>query len=104
PDSLGAGVAAVLARDHGDRWRDVVSLHARAWLRIGDEARAAATDFYDGRLGTLTAPVLVVHGARDPRTEPGELDALTTAPRRRTGFSRRRCCRGRTRATTWRSA
>jgi len=85
PGSLGAAVATVLARDHGDRWRDVVALHARAWLRLGDEAPSAAADFYDGRLATLIAPVLVVHGARDPRTEPGELDALTTTLRRRTG-------------------
>ncbi|HEV3139116.1 MAG TPA: alpha/beta fold hydrolase [Vicinamibacterales bacterium] len=83
PDSLGAGVAAILARDHGERWRDVLSMHGRAWLRIGDEAASDAEDFYGGRLDALRAPVLVVHGGRDPRTEPGELDALTAALRRR---------------------
>ena len=83
PGSIGPGAIEALVRDHGDRWRDLISLHARAWLRIGDEARSDADDFYDGRLATLTAPVLVVHGARDPRTEPGELDALTSALRGR---------------------
>src|SRR6266487_2327665 len=82
PDSLGPGVAKILARDHGDRWRDVIRLHAQAWRRIGDEA-APDEDFYGGRLDTLAVPVLVVHGARDPRTEPGELDALTSTLRRR---------------------
>ena len=83
PEALGPGVAAVLARDHGERWRDVIALHAQAWKAIAREARARDEDFYDGRLPELTLPVLVVHGARDPRTEPGELDALTTALRQR---------------------
>ena len=82
PDSLGPSVAKILARDHGDRWRDVIRLHAQAWRRIGDEA-APDEDFYGGRLSTLTPPVLVVHGARDPRTEPGELDAFINELRRR---------------------
>jgi pimeloyl-ACP methyl ester carboxylesterase len=82
PDSLGPGVAKTLARDHGNRWRDVIRLHAQAWRRIGDEA-APDEDFYGGRLSTLTPPVLVVHGARDPRTEPGELDAFIHELRRR---------------------
>jgi pimeloyl-ACP methyl ester carboxylesterase len=84
PGSIGPGAVEALARDHGDRWADLISLHARAWLRIGDEARSDGEDFYGGRLETLTAPVLVVHGARDPRTEPGELDALTSVLRGRT--------------------
>ena len=32
-----------------------------------------------GMVMPLAVPVLVVHGARDPRTEPGELDALRMA-------------------------
>jgi len=56
----------------------IVELHSRAWLTISDEARAG-DDFYGGRLAELRAPVLVIHGARDPRTEPGELDALRSA-------------------------
>jgi pimeloyl-ACP methyl ester carboxylesterase len=79
PDSIGARAAAVMARDHGERWRQLVDRHSRAWLRIGREARCAAEDFYGGRLAGLKVPVLVVHGVRDPRSEPGELDALCAA-------------------------
>jgi pimeloyl-ACP methyl ester carboxylesterase len=57
----------------------IMRAHARAWLQIGAEAASPDTDFYDGRLGALTVPSLVVHGGRDPRTEPGELDALRRA-------------------------
>jgi pimeloyl-ACP methyl ester carboxylesterase len=77
--SLGSGAAAVMARDHGDRWPQIVAMHSRTWLRISDEARSPTEDFYGGKLGDLRVPVLVVHGARDPRTEPGELDALRAA-------------------------
>ena len=83
PDAIGGSAAAILMRDHGDRWRDVVALHAQAWRHIADQAQSDDEDFYGGRLSTLTAPVLVVHGARDPRTEPRELDALIDALRRR---------------------
>jgi len=57
----------------------IVEMHARTWLEIGDEAASATSDFYGGRLSELRTPVLVVHGALDPRTEPGELDALRDA-------------------------
>jgi len=76
-DALGGGIIAALDRDHGDRWHAVIAMHARAWQQIGDEAASATDDFYGGRLGDVALPVLVVHGAKDPRTEPGELDALT---------------------------
>ncbi len=52
--------------------------HSRTWLRIVDEA-LPGEDFYGGRLSELKVPVLVVHGVRDPRTEPGELEALRKA-------------------------
>lgn len=79
PDALGPVVAGALQHDHGKRWRDVIALHAKAWRQIADEAQSPDEDFYGGRLPSLTLPVLVVHGARDPRTEPHELDALTAA-------------------------
>jgi pimeloyl-ACP methyl ester carboxylesterase len=93
PDDLGDRVTSVLAREHGDGWRHLISTNGDAWLRI-DGARAAggvgspgprgasagaAPDLYDGRLDSLRVRVLVIHGARDPRTEPGELDALRAA-------------------------
>ena len=34
-------------------------------------------DLYHGRLHEITAPTLFIHGKLDPRTEPGELDAVS---------------------------
>jgi pimeloyl-ACP methyl ester carboxylesterase len=73
PDSVGDRVAAILAHDHGNDWRRLISRHSEAWLGLGEEERS---DFYGGRLRDLSVPTLLVHGACDPRTEPGELDAL----------------------------
>ena len=79
PEALGGGVASVMARDHGDRWLALVEMHSRTWRLISEEAASPAEDFYGGQLGALRIPLLVVHGARDPRTEAGELDALRAA-------------------------
>ena len=79
PQSLGGGVAAVMARDHGDRWQALIEMHSHTWRRIREEATSPTEDFYGGRVGDLRVPLFVVHGARDPRTEPGELDALLAA-------------------------
>jgi pimeloyl-ACP methyl ester carboxylesterase len=76
PDALGERVAAVLARDHGDLWRDVIRTNGVAWRRIADERTRPDEDLYGGELRGLDVPTLVIHGAKDPRTEPGELDAL----------------------------
>ena len=73
PESLGPRASAIMAGEHGERWRQIVDIHSRAWLRIAAGARPPAEDFYAGRLGDLEIPALVVHGAKDPRTEPGEL-------------------------------
>jgi len=75
-DELGERVAAVLERDHGDSWRDVIRINGAAWRRIADERTLPDEDLYAGQLSQLRVPALVVHGAKDPRTEPGELDAL----------------------------
>jgi pimeloyl-ACP methyl ester carboxylesterase len=84
PDALGERVASVLAREHGDGWRDLIRINGAAWLRIADEGTTPDEDLYGGRLPQLRVPTLIVHGARDPRTEPGELDALGAAlPRAR---------------------
>lgn len=82
PDGLGERVTSVLARDHGDGWRDLIRANGDAWLRIADDPSAPADDLYGGRLSELRVPALVIHGAKDPRTEPGELDALRAAMRR----------------------
>lgn len=54
----------------------IMKAQARAWLQIGAQAQSPADDFYGGRLGQLSVPTMVLHGANDPRTEPGELDAI----------------------------
>jgi haloalkane dehalogenase len=76
PESAGERSTAALMRDHGEGWRGVVERNASAWLAIG---RSGPEDLYGGRLGELDVPALVLHGARDPRTEPGELDAMRRA-------------------------
>jgi pimeloyl-ACP methyl ester carboxylesterase len=76
PDSVGDRLAAVLLRDHGDHWRDVIRRHSSAWLRLGDARQEG--DFYGGRLFELRSAA-VIHGVRDPRTEPGELAAIRSA-------------------------
>jgi pimeloyl-ACP methyl ester carboxylesterase len=76
PDGLGERVTTVLAREHGSGWRDLIAANGDAWLRLAADPSAPADDLYGGRLQELRLPVLVIHGARDPRTEPSELDAL----------------------------
>jgi pimeloyl-ACP methyl ester carboxylesterase len=79
PDGLGERVTAVLAREHGAAWRDLIRTNGDAWLRIAQAASGVDDDLYGGRLPELRVPALLIHGARDPRTEPGELDALRAA-------------------------
>ncbi len=84
PDGLGERVAGVLAREHGASWRDVIRINGVAWRRIADERSTPDEDLYGGRLSELRLPALVIHGAKDPRTEPGEFEALRASlPRAR---------------------
>jgi pimeloyl-ACP methyl ester carboxylesterase len=79
PDGLGDRVARILAAEHGQSWRDLIRINGAAWLRIADERRRPDDDLYGGRLAGLRVPTLILHGAKDPRTEPGELDAIRAA-------------------------
>jgi pimeloyl-ACP methyl ester carboxylesterase len=77
PEGFGRRVSARLAADHGeDYWRTVLRAGGRAWLDI---AATPDDDFFDHRFGELAMPVLVLHGADDPRTEPGEIDRVVRA-------------------------
>ena len=51
----------------------IIRAGGRAWRDI---AATPNEDFYEQRLHELSVPMLVVHGADDPRTEPGELDRI----------------------------
>jgi len=74
PDSFGERVTRKLAEEHGeDYWRTIIRAGGQAWLDI---AATPDEDFYEHRLEELRLPMLVVHGADDPRTEPGELDRV----------------------------
>ena len=73
----GAGPPIVIL--HGDGWRDLTRANGDAWMRIATDPAALSSYLYEGRLGDLRVPALVMHGARDPRTEPGELAALQLA-------------------------
>ncbi len=79
PERFGPAVAEALRRDHGEAWREVVAAGGRAWLSIIAEGRAGRPDLYQGRFGEIRAPTLLLHGTRDPRTEPGELEAARRA-------------------------
>jgi pimeloyl-ACP methyl ester carboxylesterase len=84
PERFGPAVVEACLRDHGDSWKDVIAAGGWAWLDIIDEGRRGRRDLYAGRLAEVRAPVLLLHGSRDPRTEPGELEAAMAAlPRAR---------------------
>jgi pimeloyl-ACP methyl ester carboxylesterase len=80
PEEFGEQTVAALRRDHGDdRWSDIVSEGARAWLRIIGRGEQEGGDLHDGRLREVRCPVLLLHGTRDPRTELGEIEAARDA-------------------------
>jgi pimeloyl-ACP methyl ester carboxylesterase len=77
PEGIGRRAVAAMARDHGEHyWRQVLAAGGNAWLKIIEEADDSRKDFYDNSLSRLAVPTILIHGARDPRTEPGELDAV----------------------------
>jgi pimeloyl-ACP methyl ester carboxylesterase len=76
PETIGERAKAALMHDHGAEWRKVVERNASAWLEIG---RTNPPDMYGGRLSELSVPALFIFGASDPRTEPGDIDAVRRA-------------------------
>lgn len=61
-----------LKEGHGARWRQVVVNWGQAWLALYD----MDGDLYDGRLGEIGVPTLVLHGLEDPHTDLEEIQAL----------------------------
>ena len=79
PTAFGERVSRLLADEHGeDYWRDVLALGGAVWLALG-ESEDPPPDLYGGRLPELLPPALILHGADDPRTEPGEIAAVQEA-------------------------
>jgi len=80
PDRFGRSLIDTLSREHGeDRWREVLRLDGQVWIDLAASASAPYDDLYDARLARLEPPVLLIHGGRDPRSEPGELLAIRRA-------------------------
>ena len=79
PEQFGGRVSKALEIDHGSRWPALLSVNGEAWLSLAESGGDAEADLYDGRLADVRSPVLLIHGEADPRTEPGELDALRAA-------------------------
>lgn len=78
PEKIGHRASSAMARDHGDPyWRRVLEAGGNAWLRIIEESTDPLKDFYRNSLSKLSVPAVFIHGERDPRTEPGELDAVS---------------------------
>ena len=77
PDGLGERICGVLSSEHGeDYWRKIILSNGSAWLQLANESSNPKHDIYDGKLSQLAVPTLFIHGTRDPRTEPDELDAI----------------------------
>jgi pimeloyl-ACP methyl ester carboxylesterase len=76
PDTFGDGVKSALNSDHGAGWRRVLRLDGQAWLDLASTSERVHGDLYAGRLPSVVRPTLLVHGGRDPRTEPGEYAAI----------------------------
>jgi pimeloyl-ACP methyl ester carboxylesterase len=77
PEDLGEETRRLLAEDHGaEQWPNVVQRNTDAWIRIADESNPPDQDLYGGRLGGLRVPTVFLHGARDPRTQEGEMERV----------------------------
>jgi pimeloyl-ACP methyl ester carboxylesterase len=78
PEAMGVELCGRFAREFGaEHWRKLISSHAKAWLELAAQSRTPADDLFGGRLHEISAPTLFIHGEFDPRTEPGELDAVS---------------------------
>lgn len=77
PNGLGERICGVLSSEHGeDYWQKLIINNGSAWLRLADESTGPEQDIYGGKLSGLAVPTLFIHGSRDPRTEPGEIEAV----------------------------
>ena len=77
PEQLGERICRRLILDHGDDWPKVIKSNCDAWLKIASGSKHPSEDLYEGSLQRLTEPTLFIQGAHDPRTEPGEIEAVS---------------------------
>lgn len=93
PETLGAELCARFALEFGaEDWRKLITSHAKAWLQMAVASHSESPveiplerpigsgpreDLFRGSLHEIGAPTLFIHGRLDPRTEPGELDAVS---------------------------
>ena len=78
PEALGAELCERFALEFGrEDWRQLITSHAETWLQMAAEGSTSRDDLYRGRLHQISASTLFIHGRLDPRTEPGELDAVS---------------------------
>ena len=78
PEASGAELCERFALEFGaGYWRKLITSHAKAWLQMALASAGHDDDLYHGRIPEITAPTLFIHGRLDPRTEPGELDAVS---------------------------
>ena len=80
PNRLGERVCTTLSREHGeDYWKQLILLNGKAWLGINRESKHPKEDIYGGRLSQVRPPAIFIHGRRDPRTEPDEIEMVASA-------------------------
>jgi pimeloyl-ACP methyl ester carboxylesterase len=80
PHDVSPKLQELLASDHGaEQWQHVVQRNSQVWLRLAAESARPGEDLFGGRLGELAVPVTFMHGRRDPRTEPGEIERAHAA-------------------------
>jgi len=80
PFKFGERITGILSNEHGeDYWQKLIVNNGLAWLKIADQSKHPKQDLYDGRFGEVSVPTLLIHGSRDPRTEPDELEAARAA-------------------------
>src|SRR4030095_17001603 len=78
PEALSAELCERFALEFGEQyWRELITSHARVWSDIALQSSGTEDDLYGGRLSEVVAPTLFIHGRLDPRTEPGELEAVS---------------------------
>ncbi|HSS22754.1 MAG TPA: alpha/beta hydrolase [Pyrinomonadaceae bacterium] len=77
PELLGVELCGRFALEFSAaNWRRMITDHAAVWREIALRSAKPDDDLYSGQLKKIRAPVLLLHGRLDPRTEPGELEAV----------------------------